>query len=134
MKLHEELMAAIASDKVDEAKLLIRSGIDLNSRCDQGASALYGAILLGNISIVHEMLNHGADPNLIADEPAVSIYTEKPLDLARQCRFLLDWDKYHPIVKLLEQFGATDFEGQVPVDNSEIEGRARAWQASKRGP
>jgi hypothetical protein len=52
------------------------------------------------------MLEHGADPNLQADEPAATIYTERPLDLALQARFLMNWDKYDPIVKLLERFGA----------------------------
>jgi hypothetical protein len=111
--IHEQLMTAIVGDNVAEVQLLIRSGLDLNTRCDQGASALYGAILHGNISIIKLMLRHGADPNLIADEPAASIYTEKPLELAMQARFLMGWDKYNPIVKLLEQYGATDSDGRL---------------------
>ena len=102
VNLHEQLMAAIAEDNVDEVERLVQSGLNLNARCDQGASALYGAILCGNVSVIRLMLEHGADPNLLADEPAAFTYTEKPLDLAMQARFLMDWDKYHPIVKLLE--------------------------------
>lgn len=52
MSLDEELMEAIAADKVDEIPVVIEKGVDLNSRCDQGASALFGAILFGNISVV----------------------------------------------------------------------------------
>ena len=131
--LHEQLLTAIAESNVGEAKRLVQGGIDLNVPCDQGASALYAAILSGDVSLVRMMLEHGANPNFLADEPAASIYTEKPLDLAMQARFLMDWDKYHPIVKLLEKFGATDDEGRVE-SNDDFEGlerRAREWQASK---
>ena len=112
---------------------LIDNGIDLNNRCDQGASALSGAILQGNLSIIRLMLEHGADPNLLADEAAASIYSEKPLDLARQASFLMDWEKYHSIVKLLESFGATDCDGrEESVEDSKArEIRAREWQARK---
>lgn len=133
MNLHEQLMTAIAEDNVGEAKRLIQSGLDLNARCDQGTSILFGAILHGNISIIRLMLEQGVDPNLIADEPAASIYTEKPLELAMQSRFLINWDKYHPIVTLLAEFGATDSNGQFESlhDLDERKGRAREWQASK---
>src|SRR5215207_4371323 len=131
--LHEQLITATVEDNVGEVQRLIQSGLDLNARCDQGASALYGAILQGNTSIIQLMLEHGADPNLIADEPAASIYTEKPLELAMQARFLMDWDKYHPIVKLLEEFGAKDSGGCVESsDDLKVrEERAKEWQASK---
>jgi hypothetical protein len=77
------------------------------------------------------MLEHGADPNLVSDEPASSIYTEKPLDLARQARFLMDWDSYHPIVTLLEAFGATNDKGEVENDSKAVELRAREWQSRR---
>ena len=131
--LHEQLMTAIVEDNVGEVQQLVRGGLELNARCDQGASALYGAILQGNISIIRLMLEHGADPNLNADEPAATIYTEKPLELAMQARFLMDWDKYYPIVKLLEEFGATCSDGCVESsdDLKVCEERAKEWQATK---
>ena len=131
--IHEQLMGAVVEDDVQEVQRLIENGIDLNSRCDQGASALSGAILHGNLSIIRLMLEHGADPNLVADEPAATIYSEKPMDLARQASFLMDWEKYHPIVKLLESFGATDCDGRVESDedSNAREIRAREWQARK---
>ena len=127
--LHEQLLTAIAGGNVDEGKRLVRSGLDLNVLCDQGASPLYSAILSGDMSLVQLMLERGADPNFLAGEPAASIYTEKPLVLAMQARFLLEWDKYHPIVKLLEKYGATDIDGQVESsDDLQIcERRAREW-------
>ena len=129
--IYEQLMTAIVSNNVRDVKRLIESGIDLNCRCDQGASALFGAILGGNLLIVQMMLDGGADPNLVADEPAATIYTKKPLDLARQSRFLMDWDKYHPIVKVLETFGAKNELGEVETDSEVVEFRARAWQSTK---
>ena len=131
--VYEQLMRAVVEDNVEEVQRLIENGIDLNSRCDQGASALSGAILHGNLSIIRLMLEHSADPNLLADEPAATIYCEKPLDLALQARFLMDWDKYHRIVKLLESFGATDGNGRVEShdDSKAREIRAREWQAGK---
>ena len=131
--VYEQLMGAVVEDDVEEVQRLIETGIDLNGRCDQGASALFGAILLGNPSIIRSMLEHGADPNLLADEPAATIYCEKPLDLARQAGFLMDWDKYNSIVKLLESFGATNFDGRVESDDDSKarEMRAREWQARK---
>lgn len=107
-RLHEQLLAAIASEHFEEARRLVRSGLDLNVRCDQGASALYPAILSADVTLVRLMLEHGADPNFVADEPAASIYTEKPLELAKQARFLMNRNKFDPVVKLLEEFGATD--------------------------
>ncbi|HEY9282774.1 MAG TPA: ankyrin repeat domain-containing protein [Pyrinomonadaceae bacterium] len=131
--LHEQLLTAIAESKMDEAKRLVQAGIDLNVPYDEGASALYPAILSGDVSLVLMMLEHGANPDFVADEPAASIYTKKPLDLAMQARFLLDWDRYHPIVKLLEEYGATDVDGQAD-SRDDFEGRehrAGEWQASK---
>jgi hypothetical protein len=107
--------------------------LTLNSRCDQGTSALFGAILYANPIIIRLMLEHGPDPNLLAAEPAASIYTEKAVDLARQARFLMDWEKFHPIVKLLEEYGGTDGGGRVEsdADSKTVEIRAREWQARK---
>jgi len=127
----KKFVTAVVENDVREVTRLIESGIDLNFRCDQGASVLFGAILQGNLSIIGLMLENGADPNLVADEPASTTYTEKPLDLARQARFLMDWDKYHPIVKLLEAFGATNENGEVENDSEAVELRAREWQSTK---
>ena len=131
--LHEQLLTAIAESDFDEAKRLAQGDVNLNAPADQGASALYSAILSGDVSLVQLMLERGADPNFLAGEPAASIYTDKPLELAMQARFLMDWDKYHPIVKLLEEYGATDVDGQADSchDFEGRERRAREWQASK---
>ena len=129
--VYERFVTAVVENDVREVTRLIESGIDLNYRCDQGTSALSGAILEGNLIIIGLMLENGADPNLVADEPAASIYAEKPLDLARQARFLMDWDKYHPIVKLLEAFGATNAKGEVENESKVVELRAREWQSKQ---
>ena len=105
---YEELLDAIADKDLTRASELVRSGLDLDVPCDEGASALYPAILTGDVSLVRLMLEFGSNPNFIAHEPAASIYTEKPLELAKQARFLIDWDTYNPIVSILEEFGAKD--------------------------
>jgi len=134
--LYDKLLTAIDTDDIETASNIIRSGIDLNVTCDelQGAPALFLAILKGNLSLVELMLKHGADANFQAEEPAASIYTEKPLDLAIQVSMLRDWEKYHPIVKLLKEFGATDEYGQIESDD-EMESRkaeAHKWQSKKQ--
>lgn len=105
---HEELLTAMAEGNTEKAVRLIRSGLDLNVPCDQGAPVLYRAILMGDISLIRLLLEHGADPNFVVDEPAATIYASKPLELAMGARFLLDQDKYNPVVKLLEEFGASE--------------------------
>jgi hypothetical protein len=128
MPFSDQLMTAIANDNVEQARSLVSNGGDLNIRCDQGASLIYGAILKGNISIVRLLLENGADLNFVAYEPAATIYADRPLDLAKQCRFLVDWDRYNAIVTLLKQFGATETD-RAEITDAEIERRAREWQS-----
>lgn len=130
----EQLIKAVVDNDVNELKRLIAAGVDLNARCDQGASLLFAAVLGSHPELVRLMLENGADPNLIADEPAATIYTDKPLELACQARFLMDWDRYDLMVKLLVEFGATDSDGRTELsgDLTEIEMRARDWQATKQ--
>jgi hypothetical protein len=131
--VYDQFIKAVADVDRHAVRRIIEAGIDLNARIDVGASLLFGAILYGDEEIIRIMLEHGADPNFFADEPAATIYTEKPLDLALQARFLLDWDRYDPIVKLLESFGATDYEGQVESesDRERSQARAREYQAKR---
>ncbi|HEX7774848.1 MAG TPA: hypothetical protein VF435_20650 [Pyrinomonadaceae bacterium] len=132
--LLNQLLAAIDSDDVKKASQIIAHGIDLNVPCAEldGAPVLFFAILKGNYSMVQLMLENGANPNYRANEAVASIYTEKPLDLARQARMLMDWEKYHPIVKLLESLGATFEDGQVEsndqVEKSKAEAKKRQSQ------
>ncbi len=127
---YDKLLDAINCGDVTEAERLINSGLDLNNPCDQGAPPLYAAILNGHHALVQKMLDLGANPNYCADEPAASMYTEKPLDLAMQARFLMDWDRFHPIVRTLLEYGATDFDGrrETPDDLAARERRAREHQ------
>lgn len=129
---YEEFLNAIVKNDVRAVTRLIESGIDLNYRCDQGASVLFGAVLIGNPIVIRLLLEHGADPNLVADEPASHFYAEKPLELARQARFVMDWDKFQPIVKMLVEFGATNTEGETGDDSPAVELRAREWQAREK--
>ena len=127
---YHNLLAAMAAGDIGEALRAIATGIDLNYACDEGATPLYAAILTGDCDLVRAMLDRGADPNFIASEPAASIYAEKPLDLAMQARFLMDWDKYQPIVTLLMEYGATDCDDNFETlqEAAEREQRAREFQ------
>ena len=133
--LQDQLLAAIDKDDLGTSTHLVTSDIDLNIPCSelQGAPALFFAVLKGNLAMVQLLLEHGADPNYRADEPAASIYTEKPLALARQARMLMNWDQYHPIVKLLEKFGATDED--TPIESPDLleksKAEAKKWQTQK---
>ena len=111
---YKRLLDAINTGDITEAQCLIETGLDLNNPCDDGATPLYAAILNGHVSLVRLMLDRAADPNFFADEPAASIYTEKPLDLAMQARFLMDWDKFHPIVEPVSKaFQDSERAGEV---------------------
>lgn len=128
MQSFEKFYAAVEREDIAEIEKLINDGFDLNKFDEEGATVLFFAILQGNIEIVQLLLERGANADITADEPAASIFTEKPLDLAQQLRFLTNWDKYHPIVKLLEKFDATDFEGRGDVSEeklNEIKERAK---------
>jgi ankyrin repeat protein len=92
--LHDQLLSAIDKDDLETASRILKNSIDLNVACAEldGAPALFLAILKGDQSMVQLLLEHGADPNYRADERVASIYTAKPLDLARQSRMLMDWE------------------------------------------
>jgi ankyrin repeat protein len=134
--IQDQLLSAIDENDVKTASQIIAKGIDLNAACAEldGAPALFFAILKGNQSMVQLLLDHGADPNYRADEPVAFIYCTKPLDLAREARMLMDWGKYHAIVKLLEKFGATDENDQI--DSSDLlekcKSEAEKWQSQKQ--
>jgi ankyrin repeat protein len=129
--LHEQVLSAIREDDARAVERLLQSRLDLNTPDEQGAPTLYLAILGGNLSVIKMLLAHGADPNFVADEPAATIYAEKPLELAMQARFLLGWDKFEPVVELLKEYGATDSEGNSEsVDALRVaEHRAKEWQS-----
>ena len=131
METFNKISTAIEQDNIDGVRQFIQNGFALNVPDEDGASILFYAIMQGNLNIIRLLLENGADPNFIAQDPAATIYAEKPLDLAQQLRFIMDWDKYHPIVELLQKFGATDFNEQVDTsaDFVEMEQRARQWQA-----
>jgi ankyrin repeat protein len=121
---------------VKTASEILNRGIDLDVPYAEldGAPPLFFAVLKGNPEMVQLLLQHGPEPNYTADEPVASIYSAKALNLARHARMLMDWEKYHAIVKLLERFGATDEDGQTDSDDriDKIKAEAKRWQSQKQ--
>ena len=95
MNLHDSLMTAVAEDNLDETKAphpeWDRFERSLRSR---RIGAVWRCLVCRSYSILLLMLEHGADPNFIADEPAASIYTRSLMRWQSKYRFLMDWDKY----------------------------------------
>lgn len=133
MSPEEMLIDGAMSRRIDRIREAIAAGADPDSRCDDGATALLLACLEGDLEAVRLLLDVGADPKLVADEPAADIYAPRPLDLVMQCQFLLDWRKFTPIFTLLVERGAMTFEGNVPSAESEKvrERHALEWQSRK---
>lgn len=69
---------------------------------------IFYAVLAGNIKSVEALIQAGANVNQSALEPGCSILAETALSLAMQCSHLQGYEKFNPIVKLLEQHGAKD--------------------------
>jgi ankyrin repeat protein len=74
-KLNEESLGTILLRKTDwhdheGIKWLLERGIDPNRKTRWGKTAIHNAVLSDNdIKIIEELLDHGADPTLIADQP-----------------------------------------------------------------
>jgi hypothetical protein len=105
----------------------------IDERLPDGESVLFHAVLSGHIDFVETLIAGGADPNFRATEPAEDSLAPTPLELAQQARFLMDWDKYHPIVELLRAYVARKPEGFAYASGGleAIEARARSWQAGQ---
>jgi hypothetical protein len=125
----------LADDDANALSEATRACRDIDERLDDGESALFHAVLSGRAEFVDALLNSGADPNFRAAEPAEDMLARTPLELAQQARFLMDWDRYHPIAVLLQAHGARDADGctDTPRQIEQIEARARAWQSGRVG-
>lgn len=124
---HDLLLEAVIKNDVQRIRDLANSGIDVNSRCDDGASALFNAVLSANVEVVRALLELGADPNFQAVEPALTVRAETPLELALQARNLVNWEKYNPVVLLLIDYGASGYDIK-PAKEALMHERALHWQ------
>ncbi|MBS1956080.1 MAG: hypothetical protein JST89_17990 [Cyanobacteria bacterium SZAS-4] len=137
MNLYDLLLKAVETCNVQQIRNLVTSGLDINyrldiqSRCDDGASVLFSATLHANEEVIRTLLELGADPNFTAVEPALSIYADTPLDVAIQARNLMDWEKYNPIVHLLIDHGASGYKIE-PEKKTLIRQRALDWQQKRK--
>ncbi len=107
MTVYDELLGAISNGDISEVEHLLNGGLDLNVPCDQGATPLFRAVFVGDLTLVRLLLEHGANPRFRADEPARTIYAETPMDLALQARTAVDCERYDSIVAILDEFGGS---------------------------
>lgn len=109
-----QLLEAVTAGDRGRIKELVGSGVNINARCDQGASVLFYACLAADDKLVKLLLDLGADPNLNAEGEAISVYAPKPLDVVMQAMLMTDWARYKPCFDLLLKRGASDWQGRVP--------------------
>jgi ankyrin repeat protein len=86
---------------------LIAAGADVEARDDWDCTPLFHAVIAGNLESLDVLIQAGANVNAVAGEPGCTILASPPLNLAMQCRYLMDRVKYDPIVKRLEAAGAS---------------------------
>ncbi|MFO0804581.1 MAG: serine/threonine-protein kinase [Gemmataceae bacterium] len=127
------LLEAVTSGDRARIKQLVANGVNINARCDQGASVLFYACLSADVKLVKLLLELGADPNLTAEGEAIGVYAPKPLDLVMQAMVLMDWSRYKPLFELLLRHDATDWRGNEPTAGSVRELRERA-EERRRNP
>lgn len=133
MNQYDLLLKAVETSNVQQIHELANSGLDINHRldihslCDDGASVLFSAVLHANVEVIRTLLELGADPNFRAVEPALTVYADTPLEVVLQARYLMDWEKYNPIVQLLIDYGASGHTIE-PEKEALIRQRALDWQ------
>ena len=107
----------IAEGKFEELENALTSGEDPNELYDKnpedneyGITPLFLATIKGDLQIVDLLIKFGANVNhqIPEDHMAHDVYAPNALSLASQARFLMDKEKFDPIVKTLIKNGAID--------------------------
>jgi len=103
------VIESIGEGKNDLLMSYLDSGGDANLIDKEwNCPIIFHAVLSGNLIAVQNLIDSGANVNQKAEEPGCDILSETVLSLAMQCRHLQDFNKFDPIVQLLEQHGAKD--------------------------
>ena len=116
------LMIESVFEKIDDSKYselleYLENGGDPNlvnkSHSDDyenGETLIFHAVIGAQLKVLELLINKGADVNYQISDNYFShdCLAENPLSLALQCRFLMDYEKYDPVVKILEKSGAVD--------------------------
>lgn len=69
-----ELMKEARKGHLPRVKRLLARGVDVNSRAKFGQTALFEAVLTGQVEMVHYLLDHGANPQLVSNDGAGPLY------------------------------------------------------------
>ena len=103
------LIEDVVEGKNDSLSSYLGSGGNANLMDEEwNCPIIFHAVLGGNLDAVQKLIDSGANVNQLAEEPGCDILAETVLSLAMQCRHLQDFNKFDPIVKLLERHGAKD--------------------------
>lgn len=62
---HRLLYAAVLSNQIEAAKVLLKHGVDVNANDEAQGTALSYAALTGDLAFVNLLLEHGADVNIV---------------------------------------------------------------------
>ena len=88
-------------DGVRVAQLLLERGADVNTRCNNHQTPLHIASYVGNVEIVRVLLDHGADPEAVAEGDM----GEKPLHMVSYGKYRSQHDGVR-VAQLLLEHGA----------------------------
>lgn len=101
-KLRNDFLAACESGKRADVEKFLKQGADVNATSDIGRSALYYAVMNGNVDTVRVLLENGANPNRRTSDGQphlLELGESTPLTLAAQ-------RNYEAIAYLLVSHGA----------------------------
>jgi hypothetical protein len=89
-RVSEVFVFAAAAGDLDTVKVLHARGVAVNSRVNDGATALHAAAASGRVDLVEYLLAHGADPSLRSDAGRTALDRAKELERTGVARVLAE--------------------------------------------